>query len=175
MSQRDSIQQDPSSTGGEGPTREFRAVEAELVPSESPGLPDPQPPEVDPMGWTATDRRLLAIAGLMAALGLSLHWWRLGGFRELLEIERLPESASEYRLDVNQGTWVEWAQLDGIGETLGRRIVADREANGPFRSVEEVSRVPGIGPAKLDAIRRWLVVSEPEELPAVDPRPPAGK
>jgi competence protein ComEA len=119
----------------------------------------------DPWRWTATDQRLLAIVGLTAALGLGISWWRLGGTGELLEIKRLPESASAYRLDVNRATWVEWAQLEGIGETLGRRIVADRETHGPFRSVDDVSRVSGIGPAKLDAVRRWLVVSGEGGIP----------
>jgi competence protein ComEA len=31
--------------------------------------------------------------------------------------------------------------------------VADRAANGPFRTVDDLLRVPGIGPAKLDALK----------------------
>ncbi len=116
-------------------------------------------------GWTGTDRRLLAVVGLILALGLGVHLWRKGANGGMIEIERLPESASGYRLDMNRGTWVEFAQMDGLGETLGRRIVADRETNGPFRSVDELSRVPGIGPAKLEAIRAWLIVAEADASP----------
>ena len=49
-------------------------------------------------------------------------------------------------------------QLKGIGQTLAHRIVADREVNGPFRSVDELLRVEGIGPATLDEIRPWLTI-----------------
>lgn len=37
-------------------------------------------------------------------------------------------------------------ELDGIGLRLAERIVADRERNGPFRSPEDIMRVPYIGP-----------------------------
>jgi competence protein ComEA len=31
--------------------------------------------------------------------------------------------------------------------------VTERERNGPFLTVDELDRVPGIGPAKLEALR----------------------
>ncbi|MEO6571639.1 MAG: helix-hairpin-helix domain-containing protein, partial [Ilumatobacteraceae bacterium] len=36
--------------------------------------------------------------------------------------------------------------------------VQDRERNGPFASVDDLDRVPGIGPAKLDALRDLVSV-----------------
>ena len=48
----------------------------------------------------------------------------------------------------------------GIGEATAKKIVADREANGPFKSVDEVQRVKGIGPATLEKMRPWLVCGE---------------
>ena len=38
-----------------------------------------------------------------------------------------------------------WETLPGIGAERARNIIADREANGPFRIVEDLTRVPGIG------------------------------
>ncbi|WP_100446333.1 ComEA family DNA-binding protein [Glycomyces xiaoerkulensis] len=43
--------------------------------------------------------------------------------------------------------------LNGIGPVLAERIVAHREANGSFQSVEELADVQGIGPSLLDQIR----------------------
>ena len=43
--------------------------------------------------------------------------------------------------------------LDGIGPALARRIVAWRSEHGGFASVADLDRVPGIGPAKLAALR----------------------
>lgn len=43
--------------------------------------------------------------------------------------------------------------LPGLGPVLAERIVADREARGPFRTAEDLLRVPGIGPKRLERIR----------------------
>jgi competence protein ComEA len=57
---------------------------------------------------------------------------------------------------------VEWLQLPAIGETLARRIVEDREQRGPFDSLEDVTRVRGIGPGTFAQIRPYLRLdSEP--------------
>lgn len=50
-------------------------------------------------------------------------------------------------LNVNQATAVELERLPGIGPSLARRIVADREARGSFATVQALDRVAGIGPA----------------------------
>lgn len=43
--------------------------------------------------------------------------------------------------------------LPGIGPSTAQKIVADRTANGPFRTVDDLMRVPGIGPAKFEALK----------------------
>jgi competence ComEA-like helix-hairpin-helix protein len=50
-------------------------------------------------------------------------------------------------LNVNRATAVDLEALPGIGPSLARRIVADREARGPFATVQALDRIPGIGPA----------------------------
>jgi competence ComEA-like helix-hairpin-helix protein len=52
-------------------------------------------------------------------------------------------------LNVNHATAVELERLPGIGPALARRIVADREAQGPFATTAALDRVPGIGPALM--------------------------
>jgi competence protein ComEA len=46
--------------------------------------------------------------------------------------------------------------LPGIGPELAQRIVADRQARGPFRRVEDLRRVRGIGPKTLERMRVYL-------------------
>jgi competence protein ComEA len=55
-------------------------------------------------------------------------------------------------LDLNAADSAALEELPGIGPVLAGRIVADREANGPFASVEDLGRVPGVGPAILESI-----------------------
>ncbi len=47
-------------------------------------------------------------------------------------------------------------ELDGIGPTLAARIVEWRDRNGGFRSVDDLTQVPGIGEVRLEAIRSSL-------------------
>ena len=46
---------------------------------------------------------------------------------------------------------------------ISKRIVEDREANGPFESIEALQRVKGIGPKTIERIRPWLQVDMPDE------------
>jgi len=43
--------------------------------------------------------------------------------------------------------------LDGIGPALAKRIVDWRAQHGGFASIDDLDKVPGIGPAKLAALR----------------------
>ncbi len=52
-------------------------------------------------------------------------------------------------LDLNQASAGELDALPGIGPVLAARIVAFREQNGPFVSVDQLLEVSGIGPAVL--------------------------
>ena len=65
-------------------------------------------------------------------------------------------------VDLNSADALELQKLPGIGEGLSAAIVADREENGPFASVEDLLRVPGIGEKRLEAIRD-LITAEPED------------
>lgn len=50
-------------------------------------------------------------------------------------------------------------ELSGVGEAKAKAIVAYREANGPFASVEELLEVKGFGKALLDKNREKLQVN----------------
>jgi competence ComEA-like helix-hairpin-helix protein len=53
------------------------------------------------------------------------------------------------KVDLNSAAAEEIARLPRIGMSLAKRIVGDRSARGPFRGLEELDRVPGVGPALL--------------------------
>lgn len=54
---------------------------------------------------------------------------------------------------VNRATASDLEQLPGVGPVLAERIVAYRDANGPFQEVEDLLDVPGIGESKLASMR----------------------
>jgi competence protein ComEA len=62
-------------------------------------------------------------------------------------------------INVNTASVAELQTLPGIGPVLAQRIVTEREKR-PFAKVDELRRVSGIGPKKLEAIRPLVTVGE---------------
>lgn len=61
-------------------------------------------------------------------------------------------------LDLNGASAAELEGLDGVGPVLAARIVSYRDSIGRFDTVEDLLDVPGIGEAKLAAIRDDVIV-----------------
>lgn len=56
-------------------------------------------------------------------------------------------------VDINSADTSLLDTLPGVGPSTAQKIVADREANGPFGSVEDLGRVSGIGEKKLEQLK----------------------
>ena len=59
---------------------------------------------------------------------------------------------------VNRASAKEFEALDGIGPVLASRIVSYRKANGPFATIEDLLKVPGIGEGTLSKFKSKLRV-----------------
>jgi competence protein ComEA len=116
-----------------------------------------------------------ATAFLLGALLTLLTIHSLGYLRygsRPTELERGP--VLPYRVDLNHARRAELLQLPGVGASMAQRIEDYRQAHGGFRSVQELTRIHGIGPATLERLQPWVFVtaeaSEEEAAPAaVDP------
>jgi competence protein ComEA len=102
-------------------------------------------------------KSLLMLVG-SCVLMLASYWLYLGGHRgKLIEIDRADPLTAEYLVDINRAGWPEMVQLPGLGETLARRILTDRQLRGPFLDVDDLDRVEGIGLRTLERIRPYLL------------------
>jgi len=61
-------------------------------------------------------------------------------------------------IDLNRATVEDLSKLPGIGPKLAQRIVRFREKHGPFRRVEDLLAIRGIGHKKWKKIRPFLRV-----------------
>lgn len=61
-------------------------------------------------------------------------------------------------VDLNTGTVEQFDALPGVGPVMAAAIVAWRAANGKFTSVDQLAEVDGIGPARLERLRRLVRV-----------------
>ena len=61
------------------------------------------------------------------------------------------------QVDVNAASVDDLVAVPGIGKSLAQRIVDFRQKNGPFKSVDELLKVQGIGEKSLEKLRPHLV------------------
>ena len=77
-----------------------------------------------------------------------------------LYIPREGEEQSPQKIDINRAeAWLLEA-LPNIGEVLAQRIIDYRSENGPFRRIEDLLKVSGIGSATFEQIKDYITVSD---------------
>jgi len=63
-------------------------------------------------------------------------------------VDEQPLAGGASLLDINHASAAELEDLPGIGATLAERIIARRNEQGPYTSIEQLNEVTGVG-AKL--------------------------
>jgi competence ComEA-like helix-hairpin-helix protein len=122
---------------------------------------NPLPPRSQPLV-------ALILACLLGAAGL---WFATAGglSGRLVDHDAPPAVDHAFTIDVNTAGEAEMAQLPGLGPVTARRIVDWRRDHGPFRSLDELLDVTGIGSATWAAMRPHLRPIEPAAPPAAPP------
>ena len=148
----------------------------------------------DVEAFTPAERRGALVVVLLLALGAGHDAWRAlqppasdpggpvplgasgaagpvdGGASGAVGSEAPPPGDAP-RVDVNRASARELEALPGIGPVLAQRIVTHRGRQGPFRRVEELLAVRGIGARLLERLRPYLAVdtrSAPPRRPSAD-------
>ncbi len=74
--------------------------------------------------------------------------------------EQMPEAAGP--IDINTADAAALQTLPGIGETKAAAIIAHRDANGPFATVDDLKNVKGIGEKTLEKLKEKISVGASE-------------
>ena len=83
-----------------------------------------------------------------------------------VETEGLPSPEAQEKLDLNTATQEELDALPGIGPVKAEAILQYREESGPFRTVEEIMEVKGIGEKTLEQLRPYVTVEGEPSSPS---------
>ena len=103
---------------------------------------------------------LAVLLGLLAYRGYGAH---LGA--------RPTEPVATDLTDLNAATPSELAQVPGLGPKTAEAIALHRQLNGPFRSVEELRNVRGVGPLTFEKVRNRFRADAPLPVPQGPPEP----
>jgi competence ComEA-like helix-hairpin-helix protein len=63
---------------------------------------------------------------------------------------------SSQKIDINTATAKELQSLPGIGPAYAERIVEYRKEHGPFRNIQELTKVKGIGAGRLKKLKPYI-------------------
>ena len=67
-------------------------------------------------------------------------------------------SSNSVKVDVNHADAKELERLTGIGPAIAKRIIEYRNAHGKFTKPDDLIKVKGIGPAKLEKMRSQILI-----------------
>jgi competence protein ComEA len=68
-------------------------------------------------------------------------------------------SAGAGPVDLNSATAEQLDALPGVGPSTAEKIIAYRQAHGPFRSLAELDAVPGIGAGRIAQLKGLVLPS----------------
>ena len=69
-----------------------------------------------------------------------------------------PKPSDPSKMNINTADAAQLVDLPGIGPAIAQAIIEHREAKGPFKTVEDIQNVKGIGPKKFEAIKDKIAV-----------------
>lgn len=112
--------------------------------------------------------------GVYSCQGGSQPWAKMGNATGLDGLVEPRLAVFAYQpFDLNRVDYDTLRVIKGVGPKMAAAIIAYRQTRGPFRNIEELLAVKGIGPAKFKALRDTLVVYGPNDFSP--DREPAGK
>ncbi len=114
-----------------------------------------------PFDRIGTQRLLMGIA-IVSALGI----WMFTDHGPASVPSKSGQLTPLLQVDLNAADVRELSLLPAVGATLARRIVENRERVGPFRSLDDLARVHGIGDKSIAGLRDYCFVkAAPTSVP----------
>jgi len=95
-----------------------------------------------------TTERLLKVFIMMLAVSFMVSGISIAG----------KTSDNKNPVNINEATAKELSALPGIGKRKAEAIIAYREKNGKFSTVDDIKKVEGIGKDTLEKIRNYIVL-----------------
>ena len=99
-------------------------------------------------------RTLLSVLAVAAVLGAHIQAQTDGGRKPAA-----PAAKPTVMVNINTASATELEQLPGIGAKTAGRVVEYRQKNGPFKKVEELMNVRGVGEKNFLKLKEHITVT----------------
>ena len=103
--------------------------------------------------------KVIRLTGWLLAVVMAANFFLASSHIALAQSARTAESTAAVRsISINKGTAEELEMVRGIGPALAERIIEYRQANGGFKSLDELKEVRGIGDLKFEKIKDQITL-----------------
>jgi len=107
------------------------------------------------LNLTREECRVILFLMSMALVGLGVNF----ALKVNSRIERVVKVDTNIaKIDLNQAKTEDLLSLRGISPKLAEKIIAYRNQNGPFRNLEELKEIKGIGDYRYEKLRDLFFV-----------------
>ena len=109
-------------------------------------------------------------AGIEAEVPELPDWLSESAVSPREELEWTPPAIPQRQIDLNQASLGELERIPGTGFITAQRISDFRDENGPFNTIDDLLKVPGIDAETVESMRDYLLVEITQEVeaPAVE-------
>ena len=99
---------------------------------------------------------LVIIAAMILYQGLRAPNLHISSAPQTSATTAASTAVSRFAVDINSASYEELMGVRGMREGLADAIVQDRAENGRYDSVEDITRISGVGPVTLERLRPYL-------------------
>lgn len=100
---------------------------------------------------------LFLAAALFIGVGILYYKKLHPALPQFIEFDETEIKKSK-KIDINTANKEELVRVKGIGPVLAGRIISYREKYGPFKKIEDIKEIKGIGGKTFEKIRKGLTL-----------------
>jgi competence protein ComEA len=76
-------------------------------------------------------------------------------------------ASTEAKININTANLSELNKLNGVGDVTAKKIIEYREKNGPFKTIDDVSKVTGVGPKTFEKFKSQITIDGSTKAPEI--------
>ena len=118
------------------------------------------------LNLTRQEKQVLLFVGAVVLAGIAIQYFQKINPRfkvvlpPVVAAQRAATTIIDKKVNPNKANSEELIRLPGIGPALAENIIEYRNSHGGFKSLEELEKVKGLGPKKLERLKDYLEVDK---------------